>query len=112
MTVVNAAVEEQMRVLMRGVTYGDANIQRTMEEELRVRLAEGRPLRVYCGFDPTSTDLTLGNLVPMIKMRQFQQFGHEVTFLIGTMTGVIGDPSDKTSARQMLTPEQVEQNAE
>lgn len=101
-----------MQVLLRGVTYGDDNIRRTMESELRARLEEGRPLRVYCGFDPTSTDLTLGNLVPMIKMRQFQQFGHEVTFLIGTMTAVIGDPSDKTSARQMLTPEMVNQNSE
>jgi tyrosyl-tRNA synthetase len=100
-----------MRVLMRGVEYGDPHIQATMEEELRARLAEGRPLRVYAGFDPTFTDLTLGNMVPMLKMRQFQQFGHEVTFLIGTMTGIIGDPSDKTAARQMLTLEAVEANA-
>jgi tyrosyl-tRNA synthetase len=103
--------EEQMRTLMRGVEYGDPHIHRTMEEELRERLREGRPLRVYCGFDPTSTDLTIGNLVPMLKMRQFQRFGHEVTFLFGTMTGVVGDPSDKTAARQMLTMEQVEANA-
>jgi tyrosyl-tRNA synthetase len=111
MTTTKASVEEQMRVLMRGVEYGDANIQRTMEEELRARLAEGRPLRVYAGFDPTFTQLTLGNLVPMLKLRQFQQLGHDVTFLIGTMTGIVGDPSDKTAARQMLTPEEVEANA-
>ena len=111
MTTTKASVEEQMSVLMRGVEYGDPHIQTTMEEELRARLAEGRPLRVYCGFDPTSTDLTLGNLVPMLKMRQFQQFGHEVTFLIGTMTGIVGDPSDKTSARQMLTVEDVQANS-
>jgi tyrosyl-tRNA synthetase len=100
-----------MRILMRGVEYGDPHIHRTMEQELRERLAEGRPLRVYCGFDPTSTDLTIGNLVPMLKMRQFQRLGHEVTFLFGTMTGIVGDPSDKTATRQMLTMEQVEANA-
>ncbi len=96
---------------MRGVEYGEPHIHATMEEELRERLSEGRPLRVYCGFDPTSTDLTLGNLVPMLKMRQFQRLGHEVTFLFGTMTGIVGDPSDKSASRQMLTMEQVEANA-
>ncbi|HWC29772.1 MAG TPA: tyrosine--tRNA ligase [Dehalococcoidia bacterium] len=105
------SVDEQMQVLMRGVEYGDAHIHKTMEQELRERLSQGRPLRVYCGFDPTSTDLTIGNLVPMLKMRQFQRLGHEVTFLFGTMTGIVGDPSDKTAARQMLTLEQVEANA-
>jgi tyrosyl-tRNA synthetase len=99
-----------MQVLMRGVEYGDANIRRTMEEDLRERLSLGRPLRVYAGFDPTFTDLTLGNLVPMLKLRQFQRLGHEVTFLMGTMTATIGDPSDKTATRQMLTQEQVEAN--
>lgn len=111
MTTTKVSVEEQMSVLMRGAEYGEPHIQATMEEELRARLAEGRPLRVYCGFDPTSTDLTLGNLVPMLKMRQFQKLGHEVTFLIGTMTGIVGDPSDKTSARQMLTVEDVQANS-
>jgi tyrosyl-tRNA synthetase len=111
MTTTRASVDEQMSVLMRGAEYGDPHIQATMEEELRARLATGEPLRVYCGFDPTSTDLTLGNLVPMLKMRQFQRFAHEVTFLIGTMTGIVGDPSDKTSARQMLTVEDVQANS-
>lgn len=112
MATLNASVEEQMRVLMAGTEYGDPHIRATMEAELRERLHEGRPLRVYCGFDPTSTELTLGNLVPMLKLRQFQRFGHEVTFLIGTMTGIVGDPSDKTAARQMLTEEEVNRNAE
>src|SRR3990170_553429 len=112
MVSVKASVDEQMSVLMRGVEYGDQNIHHTMESELRQRLAEGRPLRVYCGFDPTAPDLHLGSLVPMLKMRQFQRLGHEVTFLIGTGTGVVGDPSDKAAARQMLTPEEVEANAE
>src|SRR5262249_40411351 len=105
-------VDEQIALLMRGVEYGDPNLQRTMEEELRERLAEGRPLRVYCGFDPTATDLHLGNMVPMIKLRQFQQRRHEVTFLIGTMTATIADPTGRTSARPTQTPEQVDQLAE
>ncbi|HWO72295.1 MAG TPA: tyrosine--tRNA ligase [Dehalococcoidia bacterium] len=108
---ITASVEEQMSVLMSGVDYGDANIQRTMEEDLRERLQTGRPLRVYAGFDPTGTGLHLGHLVPMLKLRQFQRFGHEVTFLMGTMTAVVGDPSDKSAARQMLTAEEVEANA-
>ncbi len=112
MTATRASVEEQLSVLLRGVEYGDAHIERTMREELRERLAEGRPLRVYCGFDPTAVDLTLGHLVPMLKLRQFQRFGHEVTFLMGTMTGIVGDPSDKTAARQMLTSEAVEANSQ
>jgi len=112
MATAKASIEDQVQTLMRGVEYGDANLHRTMEQELRERLAEGRPLRVYAGFDPTSTDLHLGNLVPMLKMRQFQKLGHEVTFLIGTMTGIVGDPSDKTAARRMLTMDEVEANAE
>ena len=109
MTTTKASVEEQMSVLMRGVEYGDPHIQTTMEEELRARLAEGRPLRVYAGFDPTAVDLHLGHIVPMMKLRQFQDLGHEVTFLIGTMTAVIGDPTDRSSSRVMQTPEQVEE---
>lgn len=101
-------VDEQIRLLMRGVEYGDDQIRAAMESELRGRLKEGRPLRVYCGYDPTSTDLTLGNAVSMRKLRQFQDLGHEVTFLIGNFTGLVGDPSDKESIRPMLTPEQAE----
>ncbi|HEX5367790.1 MAG TPA: tyrosine--tRNA ligase, partial [Dehalococcoidia bacterium] len=112
MTRITASVEEQMSVLMRGVEYGDANIQRTMEEDLRELLSTGRPLRVYCGFDPTFTGLTLGNMVPMLKLRQFQRFGHDVTFLMGTMTAMIGDPTDKSAARPMLTAEEVEANSQ
>ena len=111
MTVETASIEEQMSVLMRGVEYGDPHIQGTMEEELRERLSTGRPLRVYAGFDPTAVDLHLGHLIPMLKLRQFQRFGHHVTFVIGTMTGMIGDPSDKAATRQMLTEEDVEANS-
>ncbi|MBX3050914.1 MAG: tyrosine--tRNA ligase [Caldilineaceae bacterium] len=100
-------VEEQMRILMRGVDFGDDLTRINMEKELRARLekasAAGRPLRVYCGFDPTSSDLHLGHTVPLRKLRQFQELGHEVVFLIGTFTGTIGDPSDKESARQQQT---------
>src|SRR4030067_490409 len=86
-----------------------------MHPELRERLSlsqkENRPLRVYCGYDPTSTDLHLGHTVTMRKLRQFQDLGHEVTFLIGTFTGLIGDPSDKDSTRPQQTPEQVLEKA-
>jgi len=96
-------VEEQMATLMRGVEFGDEQTRVNMEKELRERVAEsrreGRPLRVYCGFDPTSSDLHLGHTVPLRKLRQFQELGHTVIFLIGTFTGTIGDPSDKDSAR-------------
>src|SRR5512146_1369738 len=112
MTKITASVEEQMSVLMRGVEYGDANIQRTMEEDLRELLSTGRPLRVERGGDPPMTRLTLGNMVPMLKLRQFQRFGHDVTFLIGTMTAMIGDPTDKSAARPMLTAEEVEANSQ
>ena len=111
MATIEASVEEQLGVLLRGVEYGDANIEATMREELAERLALGRPLRVYCGFDPNAVGLHLGHLIPMLKLRQFQRFGHEVTFLIGTMTGIVGDPSDKTAARQMLTTEDVDANS-
>lgn len=96
-------VDHQMAVLMRGVDFGDAQTTENMQKELRKRLEEcqrtGVPLRVYCGFDPTATDLHLGHTVPIRKLRQFQELGHTVIFLIGTFTGTIGDPSDKTSAR-------------
>jgi tyrosyl-tRNA synthetase len=87
-----------------------------MTNELRQRLLdaqkEGRPLRVYCGYDPTSTDLHLGHTITIRKLRQFQDLGHDVTFLIGSYTALVGDPSDKNKARPMLTEEQVAQNAE
>lgn len=81
------------------------------EKALRERLAEGRPLRVKAGFDPTAPDLHLGHTVLINKMRQFQKLGHEVIFLIGDFTGMIGDPSGKNATRPPMTPEQVEENA-
>jgi tyrosyl-tRNA synthetase len=106
-----AAVDAQLAVLLRGTDFGDEATRRTMERELRTRLAEDRPLRVYCGYDPTSVDLHLGHTITMRKLRQFQEFGHEVTFLVGNFTGLIGDPSDKDKLRPMLTPEQLAANA-
>ncbi len=108
-------IDEEMALLMRGVEYGDPQIRETMERELRERLIEfhktGRPLRVYLGVDPTAPDLHLGHTVPMRKLRQFQDLGHECIFLIGNFTSLIGDPSDKESARRQMTPEEVEANA-
>jgi len=104
-------VDEQMRLLMRGVEYGDEQIRATMDQELRERLAGGRPLRVYLGVDPSAPDLTLGHTVPMYKLRQFQDLGHETVFLIGNFTGLVGDPSDKDTRRPILTPEELEANA-
>lgn len=101
------SVDEQMAILMRGVDFGDEQIKQVMEKELRERLQEGRPLRVYCGFDPTASQLTLGHTVPMRKLRQFQDLGHHVIFLIGNFTALIGDPSDRDSVRPQQTPEEV-----
>jgi len=108
-------IDEQVELLMQGTEYGDADLKKAMLSELRERLIlaekEGRPLRVYCGYDPTSTDLHLGHTISMRKLRQFQDLGHDVTFLIGSYTALVGDPSDKNKARPILTEEQVAQNA-
>src|SRR5690349_11953974 len=109
-------IEEQVELLMQGTEYGDEDLKKAMANELRQRLLdaqnENRPLRVYCGFDPTSTDLHLGHTIPMRKLRQFQDLGHDVTFLIGSYTALVGDPSDKNKARPILTEEQVAHNAQ
>jgi len=104
-------LDEQVALLMQGTEYGDDTLKAHMARELRTRLAEGRPLRVYCGYDPTSTDLHLGHTISMRKLRQFQDLGHEVTFLIGSYTALVGDPSDKNKARPILTEAQVSENA-
>jgi len=105
-----APVDEQIAVLMSGVDYGDAELKRQMERELRALLALDRPLRVYLGIDPTATSLTLGHTVPLRKLRQFQEFGHHAIFLIGDYTALIGDPSDKNKLRPMLTQEDIKAN--
>ncbi len=110
-----ATIEEQVEVLMSGTAYGDAATRENMAKDLNARLLvcerEERPLRVYCGYDPRTSDLHLGHTITMRKLRQFQDFGHDVTFLVGTFTSLIGDPSDKDSTRDQLTMQNVEDNA-
>ncbi|MEL7023915.1 MAG: tyrosine--tRNA ligase [Pseudomonadota bacterium] len=93
-----------------------AELQRGCEEvlpegALAKRLAKGQPLRIKAGFDPTAPDLHLGHTVLINKLRQFQVFGHEVIFLIGDFTGLIGDPTGKNSTRPPLSPEEITANA-
>ena len=83
-----------------------------LEQDFKEKLATGRPLRIKAGFDPTAPDLHLGHTVLINKLRQFQQQGHQVLFLIGDFTGVIGDPTGKNATRKPLTSEQVAENAE
>ncbi len=82
------------------------------ESELLQKLQRGKPLKIKAGFDPTAPDLHLGHTVLINKMRQFQQLGHHVMFLIGDFTGMIGDPSGKSATRPALTAEEIQQNAE
>ena len=98
--------EEQLAELRRGAE------EVLVEAELKERLGTGRALKVKAGFDPTAPDLHLGHTVVLNKMRQFQQFGHEVIFLIGDFTGMIGDPSGKSVTRPPLTRDEVAANAE
>ena len=81
-------------------------------EELEARLKLGRPLRIKAGFDPTAPDLHLGHTVLLNKMRQFQDLGHQVIFLIGDFTGMIGDPTGKNATRKPLTRDDVLSNAQ
>jgi tyrosyl-tRNA synthetase len=101
---------------MRGTAYGDAAMHEAMKKELRDRLVEsektGKPLRVYCGYDPRTSDLHIGHTVTMRKLRQFQELGHHVIFVIGTYTALIGDPSDKDKLRQQLSTEEAKAHAE
>jgi tyrosyl-tRNA synthetase len=105
-------LDQQLALLMQGTEYGDENLARAMEAELRARLAEGRPLKVYCGYDPRTADLHLGHTITMRKLRQFQELGHEVTFLIGSYTSLVGDPSDKDKTRPVMTIDDVNRNSE
>ncbi len=82
-----------------------------VESELIEKLETGRPLRIKAGFDPTAPDLHLGHTVLLNKLKQFQDLGHDVLFLIGDFTGMIGDPTGKNVTRKPLTPEQVQENA-
>jgi len=99
-------IDEQIAELLRGAD------EVLPEDGLRAKLAKGRPLIVKAGFDPTAPDLHLGHTVLINKMRQFQDFGHEVVFLIGDFTGMIGDPSGRDAMRPPLTREEIQTNAE
>ena len=109
-------IDQQVGYLMRGTAYGDPAMHKAMEQELSDRLIEsqktGKPLRVYCGYDPRTSDLHIGHTVTMRKLRQFQELGHHVIFVIGTYTALIGDPSDKDKLRQQLSPEEAKAHAE
>ena len=112
-------MEAQVDWLMRGTRFADeaddvaleapesGELRRRMRSELRDKLRLGRPLRVYLGVDPTSTDLHVGHFVPLQKLRRFQDLGHQVVFLIGDYTATIGDPSEQTSERKRLTHDHV-----
>jgi tyrosyl-tRNA synthetase len=98
-------VQDALAEIRRGVE------EILVEEELIAKLESGKPLRIKAGFDPTAPDLHLGHTVLINKMRQFQQMGHTVIFLIGDFTGLIGDPTGKSATRPPLTPEEIETNA-
>lgn len=100
------SVEEQLALIKRGTE------EVLVESELVEKLKRGQPLRIKAGFDPTAPDLHLGHTVLINKLRQFQELGHHVIFLIGDFTGSIGDPSGKSTTRPPLTREQVLENAE
>jgi len=100
------SVEEQLALIKRGAE------EVLVESELIAKLKRGQPLRIKAGFDPTAPDLHLGHTVLINKLRQFQELGHQVVFLIGDFTGMIGDPSGKSATRPPLTREQVLENAE
>jgi tyrosyl-tRNA synthetase len=100
-----ASIDEALAIIKRGID------ELIPEEDLVEKLKEGRPLRVKAGFDPTAPDLHLGHTVLINKLRQFQDLGHEVIFLIGDFTGMIGDPTGKSATRPPLTEDQVRDNA-
>jgi len=99
------SMAETLEIIKRGTD------EILLEEELIAKLESGKPLRIKAGFDPTAPDLHLGHTVLINKLRQFQELGHEVLFLIGDFTGMIGDPTGKSATRKPLTPEQVAENA-
>ncbi|HIQ48573.1 MAG TPA: tyrosine--tRNA ligase, partial [Aquifex aeolicus] len=97
--------EEQLKLIKEGT------VEIIEEEELLKKLKKGRPLRIKAGFDPTAPDLHLGHVVLLQKLRQFQQLGHEVYFIIGDFTAMIGDPTGRNETRPPLSREQVVENA-
>ncbi|PRP92812.1 Tyrosine--tRNA ligase [Enhygromyxa salina] len=112
----SATIDDQVRALMRGTDFGDEGLRETASRELAEALRraqkEGRGLRVYTGYDPTRPDLHIGHAVTLRKMRQFQDFGHDVIFLVGTFTAQVGDTSDKATGRPRLDADSVREAGE
>jgi tyrosyl-tRNA synthetase len=105
-----APVEEQLAALRKGVV--DCLVEAELRRKLQRSRREGKPLRVKVGFDPSAPDIHLGHTVLMRKMKQFQDLGHEVVFVIGDFTGLIGDPTGRSKTRPQLTREEIDRNAE
>lgn len=116
------SIDEQLDLLMSSTFFADedpdadpaetaegGSLRKQMRQELAARLKLGRPLRVYLGVDPTASSLHIGHLVPVLKLRQFQQLGHQAVFLIGDYTGLIGDPSGQMKERPQLTAEDLQE---
>ena len=99
------SVSEALEIISRGAD------EVLIEDELKKKLESGKPLRIKAGFDPTAPDLHLGHTVLINKLHQFQELGHEVLFLIGDFTGMIGDPTGKSATRPPLTRDEVIENA-
>lgn len=105
----NNDINQQLAVIKRGAD--ELLIEAELVEKLRLSIKAKQPLRIKAGFDPTAPDLHLGHTVLLNKLRQFQELGHQVLFLIGDFTGMIGDPTGKSTTRPPLTAEQVKENA-
>ncbi|MDQ6975899.1 MAG: tyrosine--tRNA ligase, partial [Mariprofundaceae bacterium] len=102
-------IEQQIALLSRGVS--EILPQGGLEERLHFAKKQQRPLRIKAGFDPTAPDLHLGHTVLLEKLRQFQQCGHDVIFMIGDFTAMIGDPTGKSETRPSLTEAEILHNA-
>ena len=102
-------IEKQLEVIKRGAVeiISEAELKKKLEESIRTR----RPLNIKAGFDPTAPDIHLGHTVLLRKLRQFQDLGHQVYFLIGDFTGRIGDPTGRSEKRKQLTQDEVARNA-
>jgi tyrosyl-tRNA synthetase len=109
------ALDAQAEMLMHGCEFGDSQLEASMRERLRARLAkaadERRPLRVYTGYDPTAPDLHLGHSITLRAMRRFQQLGHHVIVVVGTVTAMVGDTSDRAAGRPRKSAPEVAEAA-
>ena len=106
-----AAFDEQAGMLMEGCEFGDPQLEASMRDRLRARLAvaagERRPLRVCTGYDPTAPDLHLGHSITLRAMKRFQRLGHHVIVVVGTMTAMAGDTSDRAAGRPRTSDDEV-----